>query len=41
LSLPCGTADEGGKALPVGLQIIGKPLDEMTVLRVADAFEKA
>jgi aspartyl-tRNA(Asn)/glutamyl-tRNA(Gln) amidotransferase subunit A len=41
ISVPCGTVSEGGKNLPVGLQIIGKPLDEVTVLRVADAFEKA
>jgi aspartyl-tRNA(Asn)/glutamyl-tRNA(Gln) amidotransferase subunit A len=41
ISIPCGTAEEGGKQLPVGLQIIGKPLDEVTVLRVANAFEKA
>lgn len=41
ISVPCGTVDEGGKPLPVGLQIIGKPLDELTVLRAADAFEKA
>jgi aspartyl-tRNA(Asn)/glutamyl-tRNA(Gln) amidotransferase subunit A len=39
--VPCGTAEEGGRQLPVGLQIIGKPLGEMTLLRVADAFEKA
>ncbi|SKA96859.1 aspartyl/glutamyl-tRNA(Asn/Gln) amidotransferase subunit A [Prosthecobacter debontii] len=41
ISVPCGTVQEDGKSLPVGLQIIGKPLDEVTVLRVADAFEKA
>lgn len=41
ISIPCGTVEEEGSALPVGLQIIGKPLDEVTVLRVADAFEKA
>lgn len=41
ISVPCGTAAEGGRQLPVGLQIIGKPLDELTILRVADAFEKA
>lgn len=31
----------GGPAdnLPVGLQIIGKPFDEFTVLRVAYAYE--
>jgi aspartyl-tRNA(Asn)/glutamyl-tRNA(Gln) amidotransferase subunit A len=36
ISVPCGFA--GG--LPVGLQIMGKALDESTVLRVAHAFEK-
>lgn len=41
ISVPCGTAEEDGKHLPVGLQIIGKPLDELTLLKVADAFEKA
>ena len=36
ISVPCGFAD----GLPVGLQIIGKALDEATVLRVAHAFEQ-
>lgn len=36
VSVPCGFAD----GLPVGLQIIGKALDEATVLRVAHAFEQ-
>jgi len=35
ISIPCGMAD----GLPVGLQIIGKPFDESTVLRAAHAFE--
>ncbi|WP_027094524.1 Asp-tRNA(Asn)/Glu-tRNA(Gln) amidotransferase subunit GatA [Cohnella thermotolerans] len=35
ISIPCGLAD----GLPVGLQIIGKPFDEATVLRAAHAFE--
>jgi aspartyl-tRNA(Asn)/glutamyl-tRNA(Gln) amidotransferase subunit A len=26
--------------MPIGLQIIGKPFDEVTVLKVADAFER-
>jgi aspartyl-tRNA(Asn)/glutamyl-tRNA(Gln) amidotransferase subunit A len=37
LSIPAGFAHD----LPVGLQIIGKPLGEETVLRVAHAFEQA
>lgn len=36
ISVPCGLAD----GMPVGLQIIGKALDEATVLRVAHAFEQ-
>jgi aspartyl-tRNA(Asn)/glutamyl-tRNA(Gln) amidotransferase subunit A len=37
LALPCGFADN----LPVGLQLIGKPFDEGTILRVGDAFQRA
>jgi aspartyl-tRNA(Asn)/glutamyl-tRNA(Gln) amidotransferase subunit A len=37
ISLPCGLA--GG--LPIGLQMIGKPFDEATVLKAAKAFEEA
>ncbi|MBN1106482.1 MAG: Asp-tRNA(Asn)/Glu-tRNA(Gln) amidotransferase subunit GatA [Deltaproteobacteria bacterium] len=36
LSLPCGNAD----GLPVGMQIIGRPFDEATVLRVGYAYEQ-
>jgi aspartyl-tRNA(Asn)/glutamyl-tRNA(Gln) amidotransferase subunit A len=36
LSVPCGFVD----GLPVGLQIIGKPFDEMTVLRVGYVWEQ-
>jgi aspartyl-tRNA(Asn)/glutamyl-tRNA(Gln) amidotransferase subunit A len=38
LSLPCGFTSTG---LPVGLQIVGRPFDEATVLRVAHAYEQA
>jgi aspartyl-tRNA(Asn)/glutamyl-tRNA(Gln) amidotransferase subunit A len=34
-----GLKAHGG--LPVALQIVGKPFQEATVLRIADAFEKA
>jgi aspartyl-tRNA(Asn)/glutamyl-tRNA(Gln) amidotransferase subunit A len=36
-SVPCGFTGEG---LPIGLQIIGRPFDEATVLRVADAYQR-
>ena len=37
ISIPCGFVD----GLPVGLQIVGKPFDEATVLRAAYAYEHA
>jgi aspartyl-tRNA(Asn)/glutamyl-tRNA(Gln) amidotransferase subunit A len=37
-SVPCGWTNEG---LPVGLQIIGRRFDDVTVLRAAAAFEEA
>lgn len=36
ISIPCGLSD----GLPVGLQIMGKPLAETTILRAAYAFEQ-
>jgi aspartyl-tRNA(Asn)/glutamyl-tRNA(Gln) amidotransferase subunit A len=44
VSIPCGFAtapDDPAASLPVGLQVIGKPLDEAMVLRVAYAYEQA
>jgi aspartyl-tRNA(Asn)/glutamyl-tRNA(Gln) amidotransferase subunit A len=37
-SIPCGFDPSG---LPIGLQIVGKPFDEETVLKLAHAFERA
>ena len=36
-SVPCGFTAGG---LPIGLQIVGRPFDEATVLRAADAFQR-
>jgi aspartyl-tRNA(Asn)/glutamyl-tRNA(Gln) amidotransferase subunit A len=38
LSVPAGFSASG---LPIGLQLIGKPFDEATILRAAHAFEQA
>jgi aspartyl-tRNA(Asn)/glutamyl-tRNA(Gln) amidotransferase subunit A len=38
MSIPCGFTKAG---LPIGLQLIGKPFDEATVLKVAHAYEQA
>ena len=40
LSLPCEDVLEKGRSLPMGLQLIGRPLDEAKLLRTAHAFEK-
>ncbi|MCL4216445.1 MAG: Asp-tRNA(Asn)/Glu-tRNA(Gln) amidotransferase subunit GatA, partial [Candidatus Hydrogenedentes bacterium] len=37
MSMPCGLTAEG---LPAGLQLIGKPFDEATLLRVGYTYEK-
>jgi len=38
LAVPCGFSSGG---LPLSLQIVGKPFDEATVLRVGDAYQRA
>jgi len=37
LAVPCGFAD----GLPVSLQILGKPFDESTILKIGHAYEQA
>ena len=39
ISVPCGLVEEDGKTLPVGLQFLGKAMDESRLLGIADAFE--
>jgi aspartyl-tRNA(Asn)/glutamyl-tRNA(Gln) amidotransferase subunit A len=39
ISVPCGLVEEDGKPLPVGLQFLGKAMDESRLLGIADAFE--
>ncbi|MEM7144359.1 MAG: Asp-tRNA(Asn)/Glu-tRNA(Gln) amidotransferase subunit GatA [Verrucomicrobiota bacterium] len=41
LSLPCGLAtSESGTHLPIGLQLLGKPFGEETLLRIANTYEQ-
>jgi len=37
-SVPCGFTRDG---FPLGMQLVGRPFDELTVLRVADAWQRA
>jgi len=38
ISVPCGLTGEG---LPIGVQLLGKPLDEATLLRAGAVIETA
>ena len=38
ISVPCGFTDDN---LPIGLQLMGRPFDEVTVLQAAHAYEQA
>jgi aspartyl-tRNA(Asn)/glutamyl-tRNA(Gln) amidotransferase subunit A len=38
ISVPCGFSKAG---LPIGLQLVGRPLDEMTLFRAAAGYERA
>jgi aspartyl-tRNA(Asn)/glutamyl-tRNA(Gln) amidotransferase subunit A len=41
MSVPCGLTPEASGGLPVGAQLIGRPLDEATLIRVGRAIERA
>lgn len=41
ISVPCGFVQEGESRLPVGLQFLGKSLDETKLLGIADSYERA
>src|SRR5439155_3496169 len=41
ISVPCGFADADGRRLPIGLQLLGKALDEARILQIAHAYEKS
>ena len=40
ISIPCGFARRGEKQLPIGLQLIGKHLDEATLLAVGAVYQR-
>ena len=37
MAVPCGFTQAG---LPVGFQVIGRPFDEVTVIRIGDAYQR-
>ena len=42
ISIPCGFAQsENGKKLPIGLQLLGKALDESRIFQIAHAYEQS
>ena len=41
ISVPCGFAKVNGSQLPVGLQILGKSLDEARIFQIAHAYEQS
>ena len=41
ISVPCGFAEVEGHRLPIGLQFLGKALDEARILQIAHAYEQS
>jgi aspartyl-tRNA(Asn)/glutamyl-tRNA(Gln) amidotransferase subunit A len=41
ISVPCGFAEANGHRLPIGLQLLGKPMDEARILQIGHAYEQS
>jgi aspartyl-tRNA(Asn)/glutamyl-tRNA(Gln) amidotransferase subunit A len=41
ISIPCGFANIDGRRLPIGLQLLGKALDEARIFQIAHAYEQS
>ena len=41
ISVPCGFAQVDGHRLPIGMQLLGKALDETRILQIAHAYEQS
>src|SRR5256714_2584835 len=41
ISVPCGFAKVNGSQLPIGLQILGKALDEASIFQIEHAYEQS
>jgi aspartyl-tRNA(Asn)/glutamyl-tRNA(Gln) amidotransferase subunit A len=41
ISIPCGFVKVDGKQLPIGLQLLGKALDEARIFQIAHAYEQS
>jgi len=41
ISIPCGFTSSGPGALPIGLQLLGKPFGEETIFKIAHAYEQS
>ena len=41
ISIPCGFTSGGASKLPIGLQLLGKPFGEETILKIAHGYEQS
>ena len=40
MNIPEGFIEEEKNKLPIGVQLVGRPFDEMTLLRIAHVYEE-